>query len=77
MTWYASETDIPTTIFDYDIKKGTTYWYYKGTPVFPFGHGLSYTTFKYENLSIERGQRLDEHVRERQRRRHQHRDARR
>ena len=52
MTWYASETDIPTTIFDYDIKKGTTYWYYKGTPVFPFGHGLSYTTFKYENLSI-------------------------
>ena len=52
MTWYASETDIPTTIFDYDIKKGTTYWYYKGTPVFPFGHGLSYTTFKYENLAI-------------------------
>jgi beta-glucosidase len=52
MTWYASETDIPTTIFDYDIKKGTTYWYYKGTPVFPFGHGLSYTSFKYENLSL-------------------------
>ena len=52
MTWYASETDIPTTIFDYDIKKGTTYWYFKGTPVFPFGHGLSYTTFKYENLSM-------------------------
>ena len=52
MTWYASETDIPTTIFDYDIKKGTTYWYFKGTPVFPFGHGLSYTTFKYENLAM-------------------------
>jgi beta-glucosidase len=52
MTWYASETDIPTTIFDYDIKKGTTYWYFKGTPVFPFGHGLSYTTFKYENLVV-------------------------
>jgi len=52
MTWYATETDIPTTILDYDIKKGTTYWYYKGTPVFPFGHGLSYSTFKYENLAL-------------------------
>jgi beta-glucosidase len=52
MTWYASETDIPTAILDYDIKKGTTYWYYKGTPVFPFGHGLSYSTFKYENLAV-------------------------
>jgi len=52
MTWYATETDIPTTILDYDIKKGTTYWYFKGTPVFPFGHGLSYTTFTYANLSM-------------------------
>lgn len=52
MTWYASEADIPTTIFDYDIKKGTTYWYFKGTPVFPFGHGLSYSTFKYDNLVL-------------------------
>jgi beta-glucosidase len=52
MTWYASETDIPTTILDYDIKKGSTYWYYKGTPVFPFGHGLSYTSFKYDNLVV-------------------------
>jgi len=41
-----------TTILDYDIKKGTTYWYYQGTPVFPFGHGLSYSTFKYENLAV-------------------------
>ena len=52
MTWYASEADIPTTIFDYDIKKGTTYWYFKGAPVFPFGHGLSYSTFKYDNLVV-------------------------
>jgi beta-glucosidase len=52
MTWYASEADIPTTIFDYDIKKGSTYWYFKGAPVFPFGHGLSYTTFTYDNLVL-------------------------
>jgi beta-glucosidase len=50
MTWYASESDIPTTILDYNIRKGSTYWYYKGTPVFSFGHGLSYTSFKYDNL---------------------------
>ncbi|HEX2659914.1 MAG TPA: glycoside hydrolase family 3 C-terminal domain-containing protein [Polyangia bacterium] len=52
MTWYASEADIPTSILDYDIRKGKTYLYFKGTPVFPFGHGLSYTTFKYENLAV-------------------------
>ena len=35
-TWYQSETDIPTAITDYDITKGTTYWYFTGTPLYPF-----------------------------------------
>ena len=51
-TWYQSETDIPTAITDYDIKQGTTYWYFTGTPLYPFGHGLSYATFAYSNLTL-------------------------
>jgi beta-glucosidase len=51
-TWYQSEDDIPTAITDYDIKKGTTYWYFTGTPLYPFGHGLSYATFEYGNPSV-------------------------
>jgi beta-glucosidase len=50
-TWYQREADIPTEITDYDIKKGTTYWYFSGAPLYPFGHGLSYSTFEYSNLT--------------------------
>ena len=51
-TWYQTETDIPTAITDYDIRQGTTYWYFTGTPLYPFGYGLSYSSFTYSNLTI-------------------------
>jgi beta-glucosidase len=51
-TWYQSETDIPTALTDYDIKQGTTYWYFTGTPLYPFGYGLSYSSFSYANLTV-------------------------
>jgi len=49
-TWYRSDGDLPG-ILDYDIiKSDRTYLYYKGTPLYPFGHGLSYSAFKYAGL---------------------------
>jgi beta-glucosidase len=37
---------------DYDIKNNRTYMYFTGTPIYPFGFGLSYTTFTYDNLAL-------------------------
>jgi beta-glucosidase len=51
-TWYASDSALPD-ILDYDIAKtGMTYLYYRGRPLYPFGHGLSYTRFTYKNLRL-------------------------
>ena len=37
---------------EYDITKGFTYMYFAGKPQFAFGHGLSYTTFRYSGLRL-------------------------
>ena len=37
---------------DYDIALGRTYLYLRDTPLYPFGHGLSYTQFAYRNLRL-------------------------
>jgi len=52
LTYYNSLDEIPA-FDDYDITKGRTYQYFKGKPLYPFGYGLSYTTFKYNNLKVE------------------------
>ncbi len=51
-TWYRSAAELPD-LFDYDIiATDSTYMYYRGTPLYPFGHGLSYTRFAYSDLTL-------------------------
>ncbi|MGW5639439.1 glycoside hydrolase family 3 C-terminal domain-containing protein [Streptomyces sp. NPDC003832] len=50
-TWYADDADLPD-LLDYDIIGGRqTYLYFEGTPLYPFGHGLSYASFSYGDLT--------------------------
>lgn len=37
---------------EYDVSKGYTYQYFKGVPLYPFGHGLSYTRFRFSNMKL-------------------------
>ncbi|BEL09605.1 glycoside hydrolase family 3 C-terminal domain-containing protein [Actinoplanes sichuanensis] len=51
-TWYHDAGDLPD-LLDYDIiASDATYLYFRGAPLFPFGHGLSYTRFAYEDLRL-------------------------
>jgi beta-glucosidase len=53
-TWYRSDADLPS-ILDYDIiNSDRTYQYFQGDPLYAFGHGLSYTTFRYSDLRLDR-----------------------
>jgi beta-glucosidase len=52
VTFYRSVEDLPP-FADYDMA-GRTYRYFTGTPLYAFGHGLSYTHFEYGDLRLSR-----------------------
>jgi beta-glucosidase len=53
-TWYRGVSDLPD-FHDYDLTKGRTYMYFAGEPLYPFGHGLSFTRFEFSDLKINGG----------------------
>lgn len=51
VTFYKAGEAMPA--FDDYAMEGRTYRYFRGTPLYPFGHGLSYTRFDYGTLRLD------------------------
>jgi beta-glucosidase-like glycosyl hydrolase len=50
VTFYSGVDQLPH--FENYSMEGRTYRYFKGTPLYPFGYGLSYTSFEYKDLNV-------------------------
>ena len=56
VTFYRRIEDLPP-FTDYSMKN-RTYRYFEGEPLYPFGFGLSYTDFRYSELTVEIGEKI-------------------
>ncbi|MCL2488502.1 MAG: glycoside hydrolase family 3 C-terminal domain-containing protein [Oscillospiraceae bacterium] len=61
-TWYADDRQLPT-LDEYHIRQdafagkthnGWTYQYFNGDISYPFGHGLTYSSFAYSNMTVDK-----------------------
>jgi beta-glucosidase len=53
LTYYKSTGDLPA-FDDYEVFNGRTYMYFSKKPLYPFGYGLSYTSFNYSNIRVDK-----------------------
>lgn len=57
VTFYKTENDLPP-FEDYQMSN-QTYRFFSGSPLYPFGHGLSFTSFEFSDVKIQKSQDRD------------------